>query len=293
MGGGWNTVRSSGGVSPASAAVRRPPVLPPANESSLLGSPQPPHTNTTSQTMKKLLTLTFALFFTAGITFAQGNTATVDQSIDGYNDGGNTAYISQAGGSHATVSQNSGDFVGLNQTNGAWASITQGNGPNVVRGIDGRDVTSQGSRLEVIHQGAGFAEHGNELQAEQYGDDNEAIVEQMNVSFAKLRQDGVGNYANLLQTRSSHDARMQQLGEGNVIRLEQNESFSDPSINGPSFADINQDGDYNKVGGLEGAGSAAKQLGAGHTLMVDQLSSYNEAWVSQTGQNHTAVITQD
>lgn len=73
--------------------------------------------------MKKLTTLTVTLFFAAGITFAQNNGATVNQTGNG-----NNATVEQTGQLHqSSITQNTwgaGHTAVVNQNSGTKISVT-------------------------------------------------------------------------------------------------------------------------------------------------------------------------
>jgi|AntRauTorcE11898_2_1112593.scaffolds.fasta_scaffold00787_11 hypothetical protein len=144
--------------------------------------------------MKKLLTLSTALLFTAGAAFAQSNDASVSQNGDD-----NDANIEQLGtGNSAELNQG---FNGQGQ-NGAFGEIIQdGEGNNASMnqrawGNDGNDHT-----IEQLG-------HSNSGDVDIYNGDNSGYI----------LQDGVGNSARMVQSSTGHESLILQTGSENYAQ---------------------------------------------------------------------------
>ena len=176
--------------------------------------------------MKKLTTLTVTLFFAAGITFAQNNGATVNQTGNG-----NNATVEQTGQLHqssitqntwgtghtAVVNQNSGDenFSDiLQEQRGAEAYLNQIGSMNQSR------LKQSGPNIANIDQ------EGNSNILGQYGNLSAAAYQKNGTSFAddmnylNLLQNGNGNKAGLWQEHHA-EAVIQQTGNDNESRIYQ------------------------------------------------------------------------
>lgn len=144
--------------------------------------------------MKKLLTLSTALLFSAGAVMAQSNDAIVNQ--DG---GDNEATIEQAGEDNS-AELNQG-FNGQGQ-NGAVGEIYQ-----------------EGTENSASMNQRAWADRGNEHYIEQFGVDNVAdmdIYNGNNMGF--LLQDGENNSARMVQSGTNHESGIIQIGSDNYAQ---------------------------------------------------------------------------
>lgn len=273
--------------------------------------------------MKKLLTLSTALLFTAGAAFAQSNDASVNQGGDD-----NDATIEQIGsGNSAELSQgfeNNGDFQGQNN---AVGEILQ----------DGDDNSAS------MNQRA-WGNDGNEHYIDQLGDDNVANVDIYNGgNFGLLVQEGSENNARMLQSGSEHESYIIQTGDENYARssstagsgnitaivqgipsvfagmgglLQLNLGLPLSSSDGnaatlrvkgsDNIAGILQIGLLNNAGSnpqgsgdlgisIEGDGNTAgiAQLGSENSANISILGGINMALIGQVGSSNTGSIMQD
>jgi hypothetical protein len=144
--------------------------------------------------MKKLLTLSTALLFTAGAAFAQSNDASVNQDGDD-----NDATIEQLGSSNS-AELNQG-FDGQGQ-NGAIGDIYQ-------EGFDNSASMNQRA----------WGNDGNEHVIEQLGISNTADVDIYNGdNSGYLLQEGVGNSARMVQSGTGHESLIVQTGIENYAQ---------------------------------------------------------------------------
>ena len=220
--------------------------------------------------MKKLLTFTFALFFTAGIAFAQ-NDARVTQ--DGTS---SEAIVAQSSSSFANIYQlEEGDhFVNIEQTASLVTVRQVGNG-NVIASHPWEDPS----------EGA-FLQDGSSLKVRQYGDNNSIVGSQSNSMASVIQNEwrdmGDGNAVELIQANGA-DAIIEQehyddgsgYYEGNIARLTQD---------GASSAFIRQDG-----GGNVGD---ALQEGDGHDISLTQQGRQMDAAINQYGSGNIVQATQ-
>lgn len=152
------------------------------------------HNKKINKTMKKLLTLSTALLFTAGAAFAQSNDASVSQDGDS-----NEATIEQIG-SDNSAELNQG-FDGQGQSN-AFATIEQDGTANVAS----------------LNQRA-WAERGNDHAIEQFGEGNEGTLDIYNGNNSGfLLQDGIENTARMVQSGNENESLIVQEGFGNYAQ---------------------------------------------------------------------------
>lgn len=271
--------------------------------------------------MKKLLTLSTALLFTAGAAFAQSNDASVSQDGDS-----NEATVEQIGYDNS-AELNQG-FNGQGQSN-AFATIEQ----------DGT------SNVAVLNQRA-WASRGNDHAIEQLGDGNSGVLDIYNGNNSGLLiQDGTENSARMVQSGNDHESVILQTGDenyaqsratggsGNVTAIVQGipSGFLDlPELDGPqllgfiplpssegnaatlktrgsnNLAGILQIGNYNSAGSnpqwsgdlgidIDGDGNMAgiAQLGDYNIANIAVSGDANMALVIQEGSEHSASIMQD
>lgn len=144
--------------------------------------------------MKKLLTLSTALLFTAGAAFAQSNDATLSQDGDD-----NEATIEQMGASNS-AELNQG-FDGQGQ-NGAFGEIIQDG--------EGNDAS--------LNQRA-WGNDGNDHSIEQLGFGNTGDVDIYNGdNSGYLLQEGLGNSARMVQSGTGHESLILQTGVENYAQ---------------------------------------------------------------------------
>lgn len=271
--------------------------------------------------MKKLLTLSTALLFTAGAAFAQSNDAAVSQNGDD-----NDAAVEQLGsGNDAELNQG---FDGQGQ-NGAIGDIFQ----------DGTDNSAS------LNQRA-WGNDGNEHSIEQIGDANVANVDIYNGNnFGFVNQEGSENNARMVQSGSGHGSVILQSGDenyaqssstagsGNVTAIAQGVpgGLTGLPVNGgpqslnliPVFSSVGnaatlavkgsdneagilQIGAYNNAGSnpqwsgdlgisIDGDGNTAgiAQLGSENTANISVLGNANMAMIGQMGNSNTGSIMQD
>src|SRR6056297_1126732 len=141
--------------------------------------------------MKKLLTLSTALLFTAGAAFAQSNDATLTQTGDD-ND--------------ATVEQ-----IGMDNE----AELTQGfNG----QGQDGAlgDISQDGTDNSATLNQRAWGDDDNEHYIDQVGEGNSASVNAFNGNnYGFVEQFGAENSAKMDQAGTGHTSLILQTGEEN------------------------------------------------------------------------------
>lgn len=280
--------------------------------------------------MKKLLTLSTALLFTAGAAFAQSNDASVSQSGDD-----NDASVEQIGsGNEAEFNQgfiNNGDFQG--QSNAIGEIIQDGNNNGA-----------------TLNQRA-WGDDGNEHTIDQIGSENVAKVDIYNGNnFGFVEQFGSENDARMVQSGTGHGSVIIQTGDENYARSSSvagsgNETAvvqgipgetmpvldgpvnEGPQLNQPflilpessvgnaatmrvkgsdNMAGILQLGSYNNAGSnpqwggdlgisIEGDGNAAgiAQLGSENTANISVLGNANTALIVQFGSGDIGSIMQD
>lgn len=262
--------------------------------------------------MKKLLTLSTALLFTAGAAFAQSNDASVSQDGDD-----NDATIEQIGSANS-AELNQG-FNGQGQ-NGAFGEIFQ----------DGDDNSA------TMNQRA-WANRGNDHLIEQFGDFNEGTLDIYNGDNSGfLLQDGAENSARMVQSGTGHESLIAQTGDENYARsssvagsgnqtaivqgIPEGLGIGEPSLDGPqplgvqslipifsedNAATLKVEGSDNMAGILQvGIGNNAGSnpqwsgdlgidvAGDGNISGIAQLGFMNEANIAVTGNANLALIGQ-
>jgi len=233
--------------------------------------------------MKKVTTILAAFLFTAGMAFAQNNSATVDQTGDG-----NDATVTQenSGSNIAEVSQEGDDNqIDLTQRNfgsagspGHEADLSQDGDNNEA------DVLSQG--------GVGV----NTVTLDQIGDYNYARIDQFwGSNNADVKQDGEENEA-LVSHRGTFDsdASIEQIGNYNDAYIRDAGQGTGPNEN--NSASIFQDGDDNTsvIDQFESNNRASSWIaGDGNTVTQTQFSDGNTQRVEITGSDNTYTVTQE
>jgi len=269
--------------------------------------------------MKKLLTLSTALLFTAGAAFAQSNDATLTQTGDD-----NDATVEQIGmDNEAELTQG---FDGQGQ-DGAIGSIFQ-------------DGTENSATLKQ----RAWGDDSNEHYIDQVGESNTATVRAFNGdNFGIVEQFGADNSASMVQSGTGHGSVIIQTGEenyayssstagsGNLTGIVQGIPDALPGMGGlqpmalmstaiPSsgntatlgvkgsnnMAGILQIGVGNSAGtnpqysgdkgiSIDGDGNIAgiAQLGIQNDAAISVLGSSNMALIGQMGAGNSGSVTQD
>ena len=242
--------------------------------------------------MKNVLTLLIAILFTAGMTFAQNNQATVNQLEV---DNSDVAIAQLGNGNEATASQNNGNNfdIDITQEGSSHVATATQNGPNgsmdmIIRQIGGDNnaatVTQnrgQNHWADVLQQGSdnvlNLLQDNTSTKAivSQVGNNNEAYLTQINKVFAStsnltVTQDGDGNYA-------FYDAEGLGSVANNATIFQQ---FDD------NYASVTQR--FN----IEGNNADLEQIGFDNRMTVEQLSDFNTATLKQHGNYNTATVIQ-
>lgn len=267
--------------------------------------------------MKKLLTLSTALLFTAGAAVAQSNDASVSQDGDD-----NDATIEQVGsGNSAELNQgfeNNGTFQG--QSNAFGQIIQVGN-----------------DNSATMNQRA-WGNRDNQHSIDQFGDGNSADVDIYNGdNFGYLLQDGDDNSARMVQSGNENESLIVQegndnyaqssttAGSGNGTAIIQSElelsfgelpveevqpfgvegSFYFPSFSEGNAATLSAKGSNNlagilQLGSFNSAGSNPQSSGDlgieiegnGNKAGIGQLGFMNEANITVMGNANLALIGQ-
>jgi len=212
--------------------------------------------------------------FIADINQTDGNnSATVDQRGRGVN----TAYVNQSvGNATVTIEQIHGDASG-----DVDATVNQS-------GANTADIFQKNRNLDVILNQTNTAGAGgvaNEASIAQGFNDGKVVG-----SDARVTQIGEANMVDLDQDRISapfsHDATLFQEGYGNSIGLQQDGSAPGDG----AVADISQTGDYNTFRGLGGDAQAFQ--GSSSRVIATTNGSNNLIEMNQ-GVNSEATLTQD
>lgn len=264
--------------------------------------------------MKKLLTLSTALLFTAGAAFAQSNNAALNQ--DGDN---NEASIEQLGTTNS-AELNQG-FDGQGQ-NGAFAEIYQEGAENEAS-LNQRAWGNNGNEHEISQLGI-----GNSAEADIYNGNNGGLLVQEGFeNSARMVQSGSGHESLILQSGAENYAQSRATGgSGNQTAIVQGVPGGlMPGIGGPSFdgpqlqniqgpaplvsadnaATLKVDGSDNMAGILQiGLGNNAgsnpqwsgdlgiEVVGDGNISGIAQLGIENDATISVMGNSNVALIAQ-
>jgi len=239
--------------------------------------------------MKKLTTLLVMMLFTAGMAFAQNN-ATVEQTDDG-----NEAFIDQFGDQNTANIEQTSD-VGLSDGEGHFADIDQLGLGGLGSGVDNLATVKQDFRVTGAHA----------TTIKQWGDDNEAHVEQVDAgnNVANISQDGLSNVASVYQ-QYWNMFEATQMGNDNRIEGVTGSTYG---FAGRAFqiADgwsslryemyITQDGNDNKIqaGQERGNGiSTIVQTGDWNTALSYQNGGSGDMInITQTGYQNDAVVNQ-
>ena len=174
--------------------------------------------------MKKFIAIFGVLAFTAGMAFAQNNTADVEQ---------------QGTGNEAEAVQ-----IGL----GNEAVIEQMNAVNNRAFIDQNGVENEATIKQVNASGTQLLHHGT---IDQLGNNNEAILDQKmwygSVGHTGvIDQEGNRNFANLVMGGANNDrGTIIQTGDDNIADVDQMRGASGTS--NPAVVEIDQIGDWNEV----------------------------------------------
>lgn len=174
--------------------------------------------------MKKLIAIFGILAFTAGMAFAQTNTADVQQ---------------QGTGNEAEAVQ-----IGLEND----AVIEQTNAVNNRAFIDQNGVENEATIKQVDANGVGELHNGT---IDQLGNNNEAILDQSmwygNVGHTGIiDQEGNRNFANLVMGGANNDrGTINQTGDDNIADIDQMRGASGTS--NPAIVEVDQIGDWNEV----------------------------------------------
>jgi hypothetical protein len=209
--------------------------------------------------MKKLLTLSTALLFTAGAAFAQSNDAVVTQTGDE-----NDATVEQIGSANS-AELNQG-FAGQGQ-DGALGDIFQ----------DGTDNSA------TLKQRA-WGDDDNEHYITQVGASNSATINAFNGD----------NYGFVEQYGSENSARMDQAGSGHTSiilqTVEQNYAYSRIVTGSDNVTGIVQGipGIMPGMGGMQLNGLQAPLASTGNAATLKITGSDNEAGILQIGLNNSA-----
>jgi hypothetical protein len=249
--------------------------------------------------MKKLITLTFALLFSAGIAFGQSS-ATTDQTGDN-----NQANITQKNGHNdASITQTN------NSGQGQKASIGQIYQAGVTSGKNTASITQAGSNnksIDLRQYGA-----GNVYTVTQKGTDNK-ITSLPDQGFFFFGQPVIPSYNAVIKMTQKGDQNIisgvNQLGNGNTFIINQigdkNKASMGAQINSGSVADgnymkIDQNGDGNNAGykyglyqiGQDNSLTLTQNGGALFGSTINTVGTYSGA-VFQVGSDNTITATQD
>lgn len=249
--------------------------------------------------MKKLITLTFVLLFTAGIVFGQNN-ATVNQS--GLSNNVNIEQVYQDGSSvlaNEAIVEQVGDNNNVENLRQRGAGNTynvyqQGRGNLVTQfprqGDAGPsynaliDIDQIGSN-NIVHD-ADQTGYGNQITIMQNGNGNFADVE---AQISPAGNQTIGNSIAITQTGDGN-----AVGTGTGTGIYQNGTNNVMTIvqeNGSHAGTMSVQNLFG-VPGQEG-GQGLVQLGANNTLSINQLGMGSEVrFVLQDGIGNTATITQ-
>jgi len=248
--------------------------------------------------MKKLSTLLIALFFTAGMAFAQNNEATIEQLGNGYE-----GTINQLGdGNSAELIQG---MPGWDQPNmkkvGLIEQTGDKNNANVKQKSHRSDVeVLQTGNLNIANVDVGMRTGGGAIvtaRVTQIGDGNSATQDHVgsgykpnkNYDFLSITQEGDNNAATQYQRTNYYEssAVIVQKGDGNTASQEQERNM---------VGDILQDGDGNTAVMIqEGKVGFAKihQDGDFNDVSIKSWSDNNNAVVNQTGNSNNATVIQN
>lgn len=236
-------------------------------------------------TMKKLSTLTVALFLSAGMAFAQSNDATISQVGDNHD-----ANISQTGNT------NTGS-ISVYAGAGSVTVIEQVGNENKADIEDVRDNIDAEQRQDGNENTAYIGQAGqNSIIIQlQYGDKNSATFighdkTSVKGNFAILGQFGEGNTAEIIGANNNNEIVQNQDGDNNIA-----------SVTGYNYSEndhlLSQWGDGNSAylelpDGAKNNSSTVNQTGDSNMGFVSQMGEYNVATIGQTGNSNTASITQ-
>ena len=228
--------------------------------------------------MKRTGMLLVVMMFTAGMVFAQNNTADIDQS--GNN---NSADVDQFGYSNFAEIVQSGndDIAEIDQSgNENQASIEQSQGGSGARSAEGY-IDQQGDGNVASQEQRIWSAHNTILAIiDQVGFDNTATQNQNTGTSvrAEISQQGYDNVASQTQefTYGFSSALIDQVGDGNQATQLQNSRDSE--------AVILQEGLDNVA--------AQTQSGRYNDAEIAQYGAENQASITQDGENNTAVIEQ-
>src|SRR6056297_2951843 len=223
--------------------------------------------------MKKLATLLVAMLFTAGMAFAQSNSATVDQ-----NGNGNDVVAAQNGSLN--------DVMLLQQVKDNQADIVQTGNGNILQnsmtgskpGYPGYAVQRATALLDLDQVG-----DGNVVGLFQNNQKNRAFIEQIgDANVADVSQVAFGGTVNGNETDLSQD------GSNNMTQVIQGISGGNHSDN---FAIIDIDGDGNGDGSAGDLYMLIEQYGdfnEANAIIVD--SDYNDTDILQNGGDRNFAI---
>lgn len=235
--------------------------------------------------MKKLSTLTVALFLSAGMGFAQSNDATISQVGNNHE-----ASIEQAGNTNIgsiSVYGGSGSLTTIEQ----FGDFNQADMEDIRDNIEASQYQSGDNNTAYIGQ----ARQNYTITQVQFGDDNSATFLGHNTSSVRggtILQDqlGDGNTAEILGANNKNFMTQIQDGDYNVA-----------SVTGGNYSNnstyMNQEGVENSavlefVGNATYNSSAFTQIGDDNMGFVSQMGENNTAAISQTGDSNTATIIQ-
>lgn len=235
--------------------------------------------------MKKLTTLSIALFIAAGSAFAQSNDATVDQvgnnnsaTVDQVGDL-NITSLTQEDGATADIDQidASESFVSLSQIGSSSATILQNN-KNSVQGFSDTHMTDKEDRL-ATQSGS-----GSTMDITQLSLFNQAYVDQFgdNNSMSILQDGGNSNVARLMQNGDHNTMDVDLIGGTNRVKAEQ---YGDDNT-----AIVSVTGVHNNE--FNNGTSFVYQDGMDNTATITVTGDYNFYDVSQEGNSNTATVTQ-
>jgi len=213
--------------------------------------------------MKKLSTLLVALFFTAGMAFAQSNDASIDQVGDDHE-----ATISQTGAMNSAFVEQTAD-AGREGSDVGEATVTQTGAENYVNlrqrnffGDSEATITQlgDGNRVQGTTASSAFLQnHGlNVIDVTMVGNDNTLF------SMAGEAQKNINTFL------------LDILGSDNTVGMKQHFGYGDVKI----------EGDFNEVSLSQHANSNANA----HSALVDILGNDNMVDINQGGHAHTANV---
>jgi len=242
--------------------------------------------------MKKLTTLIVAFLFTAGMAFAQSNTATIDQIGDGNNSDIEQSVSFSNGHVAATVQNGNNNQSNIFQEqSSAEAFVSQIGDANISdlkqAGYNDADVRFIGNSnilgsYSNLGSGVAFQKNGTGIFSDGF-------------NKLTLRAEGDNNLFGLNQEAGT-EARIGVLGNRNEVSLFQRDNNSANS----TFARVDIDGNRNTVDVNQGTNldetdnfTRIDIMGNDNISYVMQSTSFNTARVTVNGNGNTSSVTQN